>query len=175
VNRPGRLLLLLIAGTAEPALAQVQSEAAVKAAFAVKFGAYVDWPGAKAGSFPICMVGNDALGPALERVAAGQQVAGRPVEVRRLAQLTPDSRCAVALVAGSTTQQISSALAAVAGRPVLTVTDSRWSQVRGMIHFEVVANRVRFHADERAAAASGLAISSKLLALALSVRSRVSR
>jgi hypothetical protein len=41
-----------------------------------------------------------------------------------------------------------------------------------MIHFQIASNRVRFHVDDRAAAAAGLGISSKLMALALSVRTR---
>jgi hypothetical protein len=41
-----------------------------------------------------------------------------------------------------------------------------------MIHFQVAQSRVRFHIDDRAAAESKLDISSKLLALALSVRGR---
>jgi hypothetical protein len=54
---------------------------------------------------------------------------------------------------------------------VLTVTDaSTDGRVRGMIHFVVVDNRVRFHIDQVRASESGLAISSRLLALALSVR-----
>jgi hypothetical protein len=170
-----RLLPLFLALAGAPAHSQPTSEAAVKAAFVVKFGAYVDWPAAAGGPFAVCLVGDDALGAALERAAAGQQVAGRTVTVRRLARLDRGSGCAVAVVAGSTTQQVPAALAAAAGEPVLTVTDARWGSARGMIHFEIAANRVRFHIDERMAAASGLSISSKLLALALSVRSRMAR
>jgi hypothetical protein len=61
----------------------------------------------------------------------------------------------------------------VEGTSVLTVTDAaRTPNARGIIHFVVQNDRVRFHIDERAAARNGLSISSKLLSLALSVRHR---
>ena len=63
------------------------------------------------------------------------------------------------------------ALRAVRQLPVLTVTDAATgANDRGVIHFAVVDNRVRFHIDEAQAAESGLTISSRLLSVALSVR-----
>ncbi|WP_374577311.1 YfiR family protein [Phenylobacterium sp. J367] len=50
------------------------------------------------------------------------------------------------------------------------MTDSTRGSTRGMIHFVVFQNRVRFHIDAQQASENGLAISSKLLALGLSVK-----
>lgn len=175
MKRWASLFLLLIAGSVGPAYGQARSEEEIKAAFVMKFGAYVDWPTSGSGPFIICMVGDGGLGGALARAAKGQQVAGRPIYVRRLARLDRRSGCSLAVVAGSTTQQRAAALAAVAGAPVLTVTDGSRGGARGMIHFEVVGSRVGFHIDDQAAAEAGLSISSKLLAIALSVRSRMAR
>lgn len=154
--------------------AQGPSETAVKAAYLVKFGAYVTWP-ALSGSITICAVGKDAFGSTLEQAAAAQQIDGRPTVVRRLESVDRASGCAIAFLAGSARQSIPTALAALRSAPVLTVTDSRWSSARGMIHFQITQNRVRFHIDDQSASDSGISISSKLLALALSVRQRVVR
>ncbi len=55
--------------------------------------------------------------------------------------------------------------------PVLTVTDQeRGSGVPGDIHLVLMDGRVRFMIDNGQAQQQGLAISSKLLALALKVR-----
>ncbi|WP_327462396.1 YfiR family protein [Sphingomonas sp.] len=174
MNRSRALILAgaLLAPT--PSLAQGASEAAVKAAFLVKFGAYVSWP-AGAGPVTICMVGRDVLGAALDRAASGQQINGRPLQLRRIETITRGSGCDIAYITGSARQTVPAALAALPAAPVLTVTDSRWSNARGMVHFQVAANRVRFHIDDQAAAAGGLTISSKLLGLALSVRERRGR
>lgn len=174
--RPRLLVLMLVAACATTALAQPASETAVKAAFLVKFGNYVTWPGPLGpGPLTLCIVGRDSLGQAVDRAAAGQQVNGHPLAVRRLTRLERESGCAIAYLAGSPAQDVPSALAEVSGVPVLTVTDGREGPARGMIHFEIASNRVRFHIDERAAAACRLGVSSKLLAIALTVRSRMIR
>lgn len=167
-------LLLMTAAIAAPARAAVPSaEAAVKATYLVKFGAYAEWPAQAAGGpFTICEVGRDSLGGALDQAAAGQTVNGRPVVVRRIEQIGPGTGCDLAYLSGSARQSVSAALAALRGTPVLTVTDARWSSARGMIHFDIVSNRVRFHIDDALAATGGIGISSKLLAIALSVRPR---
>ena len=64
-------------------------------------------------------------------------------------------------------------LAAVRGTPVLTVTDvASNAQSHGIINFVTENNHVRFDIDEQAASDNGLAISSKLLNLARSVKPR---
>jgi hypothetical protein len=63
-------------------------------------------------------------------------------------------------------------LAAVRGLPILTITDARSGTQRGIIHFALVSGRVRFFIDEAAAAQRGLSISSRLLNLAVAVRTR---
>lgn len=165
------LLWLAVLLAPVPALAQAASEVGVKTAFLVKFGAYVSWPSG-AGPITLCLVGRDVFGSALDQAAAGEQIDGRQVQVRRMDTVTPASGCDIAYLSGSRRQSVPAALAALRSAPVLTVTDSRWSNARGMIHFQISSNRVRFHIDDRAAADSRLGISSKLLGLALTVRQR---
>jgi len=57
--------------------------------------------------------------------------------------------------------------------PVLTVSDgANTGAGTSIVSFVVQDNRVRFDIDDAAAAANGLAISSKLLSLARAVRPR---
>jgi hypothetical protein len=148
---------------ARAALAQ-PLEYAVKAAFLTKFAAFVSWPSAAAAPARLCVVGEDPFGPALEAAARGQ------VAVRRMPVVDRAAGCQVLYVSGSSKQSVGQALAAVRGAPVLTVTDAARGPQRGMIHFVVFQDRVRFHIDAAQASESGLAISSKLLALGLSVK-----
>lgn len=146
--------------------AQAQGlEYAVKAAFLTKFAAFVSWPpGVSSGPVRVCVVGDDPFGAAIENAAAGQVV------VRRLAAVDRGSGCQVLYASGSSRQSVAQALQAVRGAPVLTVTDAARGGPRGMIHFVVFQDRVRFHVDAAQAAQGGLSISSKLLALGLSVK-----
>ncbi|WP_165842957.1 YfiR family protein [Phenylobacterium deserti] len=152
----------LAAGGAAPAGAQ-PSDAAIKAAFITKFPAFVQ--GLPDGApLNVCIVGPDSFGSAIERSAAVRVV------VRRLAVVTPTSGCHVVYATGGARQSVRDALAIVAGAPVLTITDGGAGPTRGMIHFVVAGERVRFHVDTLQASRSHLQLSSKLLALALSVR-----
>jgi hypothetical protein len=152
-----------------PAAAQ-PSEAAVKAAFLTKFAAYVGWPHPPAGALSLCIVGADPFGGLLDGAARGQQVDGRPIAVRRMPGIDGTDGCHIAFVQGATAGKTAEMLQALRGRPILTVTDARAGGARGMIFFVVDGGRVRFHIDQAAAQQSGLSLSSRLLAIALTVR-----
>ena len=154
-----------------PVAAQANLETAVKATYLYKFAPFVTWPGGDAASpFIICVVGDDPFGGQLDRAVAGQGYNGRPFQVLRMAAIAPQSPCAVAFLGGSRTQSVAAALKLLHGAPVLTVTDE--GQPAGIIAFEMQDGRVRFRIDEEAAEDGGMVISSKLLSLALSVRTQ---
>ncbi|HEX8388747.1 MAG TPA: YfiR family protein [Sphingomonas sp.] len=174
-----RRLALLTTGLgllwSQPTPAQL-SEDAVKAAFLPRFIRYVTWPPpATPGAgqpFQLCVVGPDPFGRALDRAAAGQAMNGHPVVVRRMRTPAEAGGCHLAFVGGSGAQATGRVLAGLSRSPVLTVTDAEAGGQRGMIHFAMVSGRVRFFIDEGEAADRGLQISSRLLALAVSVRSK---
>lgn len=148
-----------------------ESEYAVKAAYLAKFPFYVEWPpgslGAAGTPITLCVVGEDPFGPLLDEAAAGQHVQGRSLVVKRTRSITRESGCHIAYLGrDAKTEGLRSA-------PVLLVSDGPASG--GTVNFVVRDNRVRFTVDDESAAQSGLAISSKLLAVALSVKSRGSR
>jgi YfiR/HmsC-like len=177
---PAKWLLLLLAVFMVLSVTAAQGqdssiEGAVKATYLYKFPPFVQWPpGALAAdSFTLCIIGNDPLGSVLDRAVSGQRIADRPIVARRLAVFSPDAGCQIVFAAGSPAQPVANILAAVRGRPILSVTDEgREGQPKGILNFVIAENRVRFEIDDQAAAESGLIISSKLLGLALHVRSR---
>lgn len=151
----------------------------VKATYLYKFGPFVEWPDAAfaspSSSVNLCVVGDDPFGGILDRAVAGQQIGERSIVVRRVRTLERDSGCHIAYIAGSDAQSVEEALNAARGTHALTVTDAASdAEAKGIIHFVVQDNRVRFEIDDRAAAENRIAISSKLLNLALSVRPRAS-
>jgi hypothetical protein len=177
----GLVLLLCLSFTPLPAGAQSESlEGAIKATYLYKFGPFIGWP---EGAFPpggnalICTVGDEPFGDVLERAVKDQRLADRPIEVRRFRTVARGTFCPIMFIAGSAQQSAAEALQMLRGMPVLTVTDEalRTGDARGIIHFIVRENRVRFIIDDQAAADNGLAISSKLLSLAASVRPRARR
>lgn len=147
----------------------------VKAAYLQKLGPFIEWPGrAFTGAqspFVICVVGPDPFGALLDKAVLGQRLAEHPIVVRRLTAASRD--CHVLYLGQQNSQAVADALKAVRGAPVLTVTDgARQPGAKGIVHFVVRDSRVRFMIDDQQAADNGLAISSKLMSLALSVRRR---
>jgi len=175
--------LLLVTGVAvAPAPAAIGKmaqplELSVKATFLPKFMAYVAWPPSSpppqaAEPFQVCVIGRDPFGARLEEAVTGQRIEQHPLTLRRLPTTDGAASCRLAFVGGSASQSTEAALRALHGSPVLTVTDARLGPARGMVHFDLKDGRVRFHIDEADAATSDLAISSRLLGLALTVKTR---
>ena len=147
-------------------------EAGIKSSYLFKFAPFVEWPveaGGDAGrSFAICISGTDPFGPVLDDVVRGQKFAGRAVTVRRLGTGGLNADCRILFV-GRPDEAGTDLLAQTSGKPVLTVSDQGATPAGTMIEFMMQNGRVRFRIDEGSARASGLRISSKLLALATSV------
>lgn len=163
------MLPTALAGQAQPL------ELAVKAAFLPKFARYVSWPASAqpaAEPFQLCILGGDTLGKLIDEAAAGEAIDRRPINVRRLPSADQAQGCGIVFLQGANSRDNGAALAALARRPMLTVTDQNRGNARGMVHFVVHQGRVRFHIDAAAAARAGLSIDSRLLSLALSVRQR---
>ena len=173
-------MMLLAVAAAWPALGQSPGnplERAVKATYLYKFGPFVGWPQtvfAEPGSpVNLCIVGEDPFGAMLDEAVAGQSIGDRPVALHRIARAERQSNCHIMFLSGSSAQPVSEALDMVRGSPVLTFTDStRNATAKGIIHFVVREDRVRFEIDDYAAAENGITISSKVLNLAVSVRPR---
>lgn len=166
----GIVLMALLA--AAPSRAQTSDET-VKATFLYRFASFVTWPPASfsdpAAPIRLCVVGAEPFGRLLEHAVAGQGVDGRSFEVRRMSAITGVVGCNIVYAGG---ERADETLRAVRGLPVLTVTDASRGDARGMIHFVIVDDRVRFYIDDARAAESGLFLSSRLLALAVAVRRR---
>lgn len=160
---------------AQPTRPHISLEYAVKATYLYKLAPFVNWPPrtftAPNAPFQICIVGDDPFGDYLERAVAGHSLGAHPFTVRRLDKLQAGDDCQIAFIGRLSRQSLGDALAAVQGRPVLTVTDSNITDESGSIMQFVIENgRVRFDIDTNAAARNHLAISSKLLNLALAVK-----
>jgi hypothetical protein len=169
------VLAFVLAAISSAAPAQ-PTESDVKAAFLPRFARYVSWPASSAPSgadpFVLCVIGNDPFGADLDTAVRSQSVDGRRIIVRRLGSASGANGCQVAYVSGTSSESVESLLSALRGKPILTVTDAKYGGARGVIHFALVNGRVRFAIDNSDASRRGLTISSRLLALAVSVKQR---
>jgi hypothetical protein len=159
--------LALAVTLAWPVAAQTSQEE-VKATFVYRFVSFVSWPPSTgANTVRLCVIGSAPFARTLRRVASGQRADGRPFDVRAVSGGADLRTCHAVYVVGERTE---ATLRAARQLPVLTITDGGGD--RGMIHFVVVDDRVRFHIDDASAAESRLGIDPRLLDLAVSVRRR---
>ena len=144
----------------------------VKAAFLLNFAKFVTWPETAnpPATFPLCVVGEDPFGVALNGVEE-KQIGGENVSLhRRLAIGDGLAQCRMLFIGSSERTNVKRILQVVAGKPVVTVGDIEgFAQAGGMFEFKDQGGRLTFVINNTKAKESGLRISASLLSLALEV------
>jgi YfiR/HmsC-like len=151
------------------------SEYEVKATYLYNFGRFVQWtPGAVAAqsdSFPICVIGQDPFGAALDTILSGESIDGKAVVAKRVSKPQDALSCRVLYISVSEDSRLKDLLAGLDKAGVLTVSDiPQFSQRGGMIQFVMVGNKIRFEVNLTSAQDAGLTLSSDLLKVAVAVR-----
>jgi len=144
-------------------------EAHVKAAYIYNFARFVEWPaGAAAGPVRIGILGHGDLTSPLEEIVRGKSVGGRPIKVTPIATPGEAECCEILLIERSESKHEKEIAQALAGKPVLTVSDDENGSRDGVIiAFQLVDESVRFQINQDAAMRAGLRISSQLLKVAI--------
>jgi hypothetical protein len=151
------------------------SEFQVKATYLYNFGRFVQWPAnvtaAQGDSFPICVIGQDPFGSALDATLAGETIDGKSVVAKRVVKTLDAQDCRVLYISSSEDSRLREILAGINKAGVLTVSDiPQFSQRGGMIQFVVSGNKIRFEVNLTSAQDAGLTLSSDLLKVAAAVR-----
>lgn len=146
-------------------------ERQVKAAYLVRFGAFVEWPegtfAAADTPLQIGVAGNEALAEQVDLMAAGRNAAGRPVVVRRIRKGDALTGLHILFIGSADRAAMAEMLAATRGHALLTVSDSDEGAALGsMVNFVVAGERLRFEVALNQVSASHLRISARMLAVA---------
>lgn len=154
---------------------QKPGEYQVEAAYLYNFGRFVEFPAsvtaARAGTFNICVLGEDPFGLTLDAIVTGEMIGNQSVAVRRISNPQEAAACRILFISSSEAKRLNKIIEAVDKSPVLTVSDiPQFSQHRGMIQFVLEGNRIRFEVNLTAAQRVGLNLSSDLLKVATTVR-----
>ena len=146
-------------------------ERGVEAAYLSKFPYYVTWPPSSFASpgspLTICLIGRASLGPVLERIVSGRALDTHPVAILKSPTPEDERSCHMAYIDGGDPDLAESSLRLLARLPVLTVGFAGPLKDHATINFLIRDGRLRFDINTADAAARGLTISSKLLALSM--------
>ncbi|MDB6168346.1 MAG: YfiR family protein [Verrucomicrobia bacterium] len=140
----------------------------VKAVFLFNFAQFVEWP-PEAFENPrspivIGVLGSDPFGSLLEDAVHGETAQGRPLQVRRFSDPRAAQGCHILFLSAHEAAKVPETLAALKGRPVLTVGESEGFAVSGgMIRFVMDRGKIRLRINANVARDAGLTLSSKLL------------
>jgi hypothetical protein len=144
----------------------------VKAAFLYNFAKFVEWPpeafGNPSESLPVCVLGEDPFGRALDDVISGKKIEGRALIVRRISDAHQAKGCRILFVSSSERRGVLSILAGINESGVLTVGEADSAASGGMIiNFILEGGKIRFAINTAAAEREKLRFSSRLLSLAI--------
>lgn len=170
------LLLLSIAACmcfASASLARTERrpsvEYQVKASYLYNFLQFVEWPkeAFSGDHIVLCVFGENRFGSALA-AATGETSRGRRIAVKHLATSEELESCHVVFLSSSERWREFQVLRALAGRPVLTIGETKGFTDRGgIINLIPVGNTIRFEINQRAAERNRLKVSAQLLQLAV--------
>lgn len=152
----------------------IYTEYEVKAAFLYNFTRFVEWPESASlkNTFIIGVLGDDSFGAILEQTINSKTVQGRNIVIQRFNDFERINSCDILYIGHFSQFPLDQVLSHVSSPGILTIGDSNdFIQKGGMIHLYLLDNKLRFEINLKAAAHSGLKISSKLLSLATRVES----
>jgi YfiR/HmsC-like len=155
--------------------AQAALENTIKASYLYNFAVHTEWPdGAFAGPdapMVIGLAGDVPFAPALEVGLRGKNLGGRKIIVRAVGSNDEAGRCHVLFIGAVTPKRMAMLLAAVAAKPVLTVSESEGFAKRGgILNLFRGESSLKFEANPSAAARMHVKLSSQLLKLARIVK-----
>ena len=178
-----RLLIFCLAATlawvdVEPTRAQISrahasspavSEYKLKAVYVVKFLQYVLLPENVSTQSKICILGTLEPEKKAEFLSIISKATPKP-DVSSISNVEEAKGCTVLFIATSEDASVTQLLAALGGKPVLTISDIQgFAQQGGMVELPLVGENVRFIVNKRSITQAGLSVNPELLRVAYSV------
>jgi hypothetical protein len=172
------LLLIFTQTIAHAAFAQgTPLEQEVKATFLYKFGNYIDWPEGTFGRadepLTIGVIGAAEVAADLQEITRDKTIQGRAVIVRTFQPSDRLEEAQILFIGRAEQGRLDTVLAAIRGKPVVTVTEVADPALgSGIINFVIDQNKVRFDIALDNADDSNIKISARLLGVARKVVTR---
>lgn len=167
IRRWAALVLALLAA-AQVAHAQI-SVGRLKSLFVERFTRFIEWPASSLpenAPFVVCIQGTGETAESLLEVARTRKFKDRACELRRVRAGSDLATCHLLYISGSEASRLPQVLSAVAGKPILTVSDAPGFGEKGVqINLYQEQQLMNFEINLGVVKKSKLQFSSKLLRL----------
>lgn len=130
---------------------------------------YIQWPNdSEPGEFVVGIIGEDDVFNTLKSYYDGKPKGAKKYSIRKLSNAEESSTCAVVYIGKSKGGQFENVKNTVAGKPVLTITDSFNLGKKGScINFKVLDGKLKFELNQASVTSSTLKVASQLSSMAI--------
>ncbi len=130
---------------------------------------YIQWPNdSEPGEFVVGIIGEDDVYNTLKSYYDGKPKGAKKYAIRKITGSEEAASCAVVYIGKNKSNQFENVKNAVAGKPVLTITDSFNLGKKGScINFKVIDGKLKFELNQASVTASTLKVASQLSSMAI--------
>ena len=130
---------------------------------------YIQWPNdTEPGEFVVGIIGEDDVFNYLKGYYDGKPKGAKKYSIRKLSSAEESAVCSVVYIGKNKSGQFENIKNTVAGKPVLTITDSFNLGKKGScINFKVLDGKLKFELNQASVTASTLKVASQLSSMAI--------
>jgi hypothetical protein len=160
---------LMLAGAAAITWAQERPEHEIHAAMLFNFIKYVQWPDeGTGGDFVVGVMGEDNVFNTLKAWYDGKPKGSKKYVVKKLTSADEAASCHVVYLGKGRSKEFDNIKAAIAGKPVLTVTDGNGLGQKGScINFRVIDGKLKWELNQATFTSSNLKVSGQLASMSI--------
>jgi YfiR/HmsC-like len=143
----------------------------IHAAMLYNFMKYIQWPTESAGGeFVLGILGEDDVFNTMKTRYEGKPKGAKKYVVRRLSSAAEAANCDVVYVGRSKNRDFENVKTAIAGKSILTITDSaNLGQKGSCINFKVIDSKLKFEMNNASLNGASLKVSSQLTSMAIMI------
>lgn len=160
---------LMFTGAALMTQAQERPEHEIHAAMLFNFIKYVQWPDeGTGGDFVVGVMGEDNVFNTLKTWYDGKPKGSKKYVIKKLTSADEAASCHVVYLGKSKSKEFDNIKTAIAGKPVLTVTDgSGLGQKGSCINFKVIDGKLKWELNQATFTSSNLKVSGQLASMSI--------
>lgn len=164
-------LFLFAFGAFTLSFAQDKPMYEIHSAMLYNFIKYVQWPNeGDGGEFVVGVMGDDDVFNTLKQWYDGKPKGSKKYVIKKLSSPADAATCAVVYLGKGKSNQFDDIKGAIAGKPVLTITNGNGLAQKGScINFKVVDGKLKFEMNQAIFGSNSLKVSSQLSSMAIMI------